>query len=304
MIPVPPFEELERIVKYLDKLFYYINQYNNAEEKLSKLTSGFYSKFKNTILQEAIQGKLVLQDPNDEPASVLLEKIMKEKEQLIKDKKIKRNNKESFIYKENNHYYEKIGKKGELKCIDDEIPFDIPDSWEWGRFGSLVNFSLGKTPKRKNSNYWSNGVVPWVSISDMVDGETIFNTKEKISDNAFKEIFNEKITPKGTLLMSFKLTIGKVSILGMDAVHNEAIISILPYIDESNIFRNYLYYILPLISKKGDSKSAIKGKTLNSKSLNKLLIPIPPIKEQKRIVEKLNELFDNVDVVTSLIIDD
>lgn len=85
---------------------------------------------KNSILQLAMQGKLVPQDPNDEPASILLEKIHEEKEKLIKDKKIKRNNKESFIFRKNGHFYEKVGKKGESVCIDDEIPFDIPDNWD------------------------------------------------------------------------------------------------------------------------------------------------------------------------------
>ncbi|WP_432645782.1 hypothetical protein, partial [Methanobrevibacter sp.] len=93
---------------------------------------------KNSILQLAMEGKLVPQDSNDEPASVLLEKIRAEKEKLIKEKKIKRNNKESFIFRKNGHFYEKIGKKGEPVCIDDELPFDIPDTWEWTRIKNIV----------------------------------------------------------------------------------------------------------------------------------------------------------------------
>ena len=245
---------------------------------------------KNSILQMAMEGKLVPQDPNDEPASVLLERIREEKEHLIKEKKIKRNNKESFIFRKDNHFYEKIGKKGEAVCIDDEIPWDIPDSWEWVRFGTIVNFSLGKTPQRKNPEFWNNGTIPWVSIADMEDGEIIFSTNEKVNNNALVNSFKNKIVTKGTLLMSFKLTVGKVSILGMNAVHNEAIISINPLIDEKYIFRDYLFWILPMISQLGDTKSAIKGKTLNSKSLNNLLLPMPNLNQQKKIVKKINEL--------------
>ena len=245
---------------------------------------------KNSILQLAMEGKLVPQDPNDEPASVLLDKIREEKEQLIKDKKIKRNNKESFIFRKNGHFYEKIGKKGEPICIDDEIPFDVPDCWEWCRFGYVVDFSLGKTPPRKEPIFWDNATIPWVAISDMVDGKIINCTQENVNNYALEKSFKGILVPKGTLLMSFKLTVGKVSILGLDAVHNEAIISIKPFIDENNCFRDYLFRVLPLISQTGDTKSAIKGKTLNSKSLNKLLIPLPPLNEQGRIVNKIEDI--------------
>ena len=250
---------------------------------------------KNSILQMAMEGKLVPQDSNDEPASVLLERIKQEKEQLINEKKIKRNNKESVIFRKNNHFYEKVGKNGEEVCIDDEIPWDIPDTWEWVRFGAVVNFSLGKTPQRKNPEFWENGTIPWVSIADMKDGEVIFSTKEKVNTYALEQSFKNNLVSKDTLLMSFKLTVGKVSILGMDAVHNEAIISINPFFDEKCAFRDYLFWILPIVSQFGDTKSAIKGKTLNSKSLNNLLLPMPNLNEQKRIVMKLNELNPFID---------
>ena len=245
---------------------------------------------KNSILQMAMKGKLVPQDPNDEPASVLLERIKEEKEQLIKENKIKRNKNESIIFRKNNHFYEKIGKNGEKICIDEEIPWEIPDNWEWVRFGTIVNFSMGKTPQRKNPEFWENGTVPWVSIADMKDREVIYSTKEKVNETALEKSFKNTLIPKDTLLMSFKLTVGKVSILGMDAVHNEAIISINPFIDNEFALRDYLFWILPIISQFGDTKSAIKGKTLNSKSLNNLLLPLPNLNEQKRIVEKLYEL--------------
>ena len=244
-------------------------------------------QLKNSILQMAVQGKLVPQDPNDEPASVLLERIRAEKERLIKEKKIKREKNPSVIFKgADNTPYEKIGD--EVRSLD--TPFDIPESWEWIRFKDLVDYSMGKTPPRKETEYWSNGTLPWVSIADLVADGTVTGTKECVNSFAAENTFKGKISKAGTLLMSFKLTVGKVSILGIDAFHNEAIISIYPFVDPDKITTMFLFATLPLLSQSGDTKSAIKGNTLNSDSLDALLIPLPPIMEQKRIFDKLHEL--------------
>jgi len=234
-------------------------------------------QLKNTILQEAIEGRLVPQDPNDEPASVLLDKIRKEKARLVKEGKLK---KKDLV---------------ETPVEDDEIPFNIPESWTWIRFGDLVFTSTGKTPARGEVVYWSSNDYPWVSISDMKQGEVVNSTKEFISKKAANDCFHNEISKKGTLIMSFKLTVGRTSILGMDAFHNEAIISIKTYADNDNYTRDYLAYILPIIANSGDSKDAIKGKTLNSKSIYNLLVPLPPLAEQKRIVAKIEELLPKVE---------
>lgn len=270
IIPLPPLAEQKRIVARLDQLMPLVDKYAEAYDKLKKLDDGFNDKLKQSLLQYAMEGKLVKQDPNDEPASVLLEKIAEEKARLIREKKIKRTKKLPEI-------------------TDDENPFEIPDSWEWVRLGNLVRFTLGKTPKRSMPEYWESGTIPWVSISDL-NNATLKQTKEHITPKAYSEVFGETISTAGTMLMSFKLTIGKVSILGIDAVHNEAIISIYPYIDANKIIRDYLYKVLPFISQHGDFNTAIKGKTLNKKSLSNLLIPLPPLAEQKRIVAKLDQL--------------
>ena len=234
-------------------------------------------QLKNAILQEAIEGRLVPQDPNDEPASVLLEKIREEKKMFVKEGKLKKKDLE------------------ETPISEDEIPFDIPESWEWVKFGSIVNTLTGKTPERGNASYWCNPEYPWVSISDMKQGATIVSTKESISSKAADKCFNNQLSPKGSLIMSFKLTVGRTSILGIDAYHNEAIITIKTLCDNNYYFRDYLSYILPIITSWGDSKDAIKGKTLNSKSIYNLLIPMPPYNEQHRIVEKIEQLFKEVD---------
>ena len=182
-----------------------------------------------------------------------------------------------------------------MRDISDEIPFEIPDSWEWVRFCNLVDFLIGKTPPRKEIEYWDDPKYNWVSIADMPTESIILSTKEKISQYAADNTFKNKMSPTGTLLMSFKLTVGKVSVLGIDAYHNEAIISIFPFIDDNNITTSYLFRILPLIAQNGNAKTAIKGSTLNSESLSDLLIPLPSLSEQQRIVAKIEELLPYIE---------
>ena len=246
-------------------------------------------QLRKSILQLAIQGKLVPQDPADEPASVLLERIRAEKQRLIKEGKIKKDKGDSVIFKgDDNCYYEKTGS--EVKNITEELPFEIPDSWCWVRFPSIVHFSLGKTPDRHTDKYWNDGAYPWFSIADMQDKKTITTSKEKISENALKEKFNGSLSPKGTLLMSFKLTLGRTSILGVEAVHNEAIISIFPFIDQKHITRDYLMNTLGLLVEYVEQTDAIKGATLNSNKLQHMFVPIPPIAEQERIVAEIEKI--------------
>jgi restriction endonuclease S subunit len=222
-------------------------------------------ELKISIFHYAMQGKLVEQREEDGTANDLYSEIIKIAK---KDKNI-------------------------TPITDDEIPFDIPSSWRWCKFGEIVDCSMGKTPPRAEAIWWDNDV-PWVSISDMTDYGHIKETKEKVSKKAADEKFGD-ISKAGTLLMSFKLTVGRTSILDIDALHNEAIISICPYVDKNNYLRDYLFYILPIITQWGDSKNAIMGKTLNSKSIANLRIPLAPLNELHRIVAKIEELLPLVD---------
>ena len=186
-----------------------------------------------------------------------------------------------------NRYYEKVGS--EVKDITDDLPFEIPDSWAWARFSQIVSFELGKTPDRHTDKFWSNGRYPWFAISDLQERSIVSSTKEKISAVALKEKFAGKLVPQGTLLMSFKLTVGRTSILGVDAVHNEAIISVFPIIADKDTTRNFLFNTLSLIVEYVETTDAIKGATLNSSKLSSMLVPLPPLAEQIRIVNEIKK---------------
>lgn len=232
-------------------------------------------ELRNSILQRAIEGKLVEQRAEEGTGEELYKIIQEEKKKLIKEGKIK-----------------KQKTLDEIK--EEEIPFDIPKNWKLVRLGEVISFKIGKTPPRSEIQWWKHQI-PWVSIADMKENGFIKETKEGISTEALEQKFSNSISQKGTLLMSFKLTVGRVSILNIDAVHNEAIISIYPIIDNEDTFKLFLFKILPLVSQSGDKKNAIKGKTLNSVSINNLLIPLSPLAEQKRIVDKIEELMPLID---------
>ena len=174
------------------------------------------------------------------------------------------------------------------------MPFEIPDSWVWTRFSQIVSFDLGKTPDRHNKRYWNNGKYPWFTIADLQEMGAVSSSKEKISAIALNEKFTGKLIPRGTLLMSFKLTVGKTSILDVDAVHNEAIISIFPIISEHEITRNFLLNTLPVLVLCVKKRDAVKGATLNSSKLSAMFVPLPPLPEQQRIVSRIEELFNQI----------
>ena len=179
----------------------------------------------------------------------------------------------------------------DLEEIKEDIPFDVPNNWKWVKLSDVSEFNVGKTPPTKDLTYWGDEI-DWVSISDMNHRKTIKSTNRKLSNKSLKNIFNNKLVPPGTLLMSFKLTIGRLSITNKPCVHNEAIISIYP---KQYLSRNYLMNALDSLDLEENVKSAIKGKTLNSKSLANILIPISPLEEQEKIVKKIDELFELID---------
>ena len=225
-------------------------------------------RLRRFILDLAVRGKLLPQDPNDEPASELVKRIAAEKARLVKAGKIRK------------------GKVLPIIKIDEAL-FRIPAKWRWVRFGSIADFSAGRTPTRNEPSFWNTGDYPWISIADMNDGETLTTTRETVSEKSAKQVFRSDPERVGTMIMSFKLTIGKIARLGIRAYHNEAIISIRLYVVE---FDPYLFKALPFFAKQGDTKGAIKGATLNRESISNIPIPLPPLAEQHRIVAKVDEL--------------
>ena len=192
--PLPPFNEQTQIYHKSKEILSYTQQVDKETEKLIDIINITKSK----ILDLAIRGKLVPQNPNDEPASVLLERIRAEKEELIKQGKIKRDKKESIIFRgDDNSYYEKIGN--DIICIDEELPFDIPHNWSWCRLGNIGDWAAGSTPSRSYPEYY-NGTIPWLKTGDLNDGY-ITNIPESISEEALKNT-SVRLNPSGSVLIA------------------------------------------------------------------------------------------------------
>ena len=248
-------------------------------------------QLKNSILQWAIQGKLVPQDPNDETASVLLERIRAEKAKLIKEKKIKKDKNESIIYRgEDNSYYEKFIATGEVKCIDDEIPFEIPQGWEWCRMGYIGDWGAGATPAKSNASYYGGNIL-WLRTGELNNG-VVNDTEIKITDKALKEC-SLRLNKMGDVLIAmYGATIGKVAIAGCELTTNQACCACTPI----GIYNYFLFYFL--MGSQIDFIKKGEGGAQPNISREKLiahLMPIPPIHEQYRIVERIREVLPLID---------
>ena len=250
-------------------------------------------QLKNSILQWAIQGKLVPQDPNDEPASVLLDKIRQEKERLVKEKKIKRDKNASIIYRgEDNSYYEKLLATGEVKCIDEEVPFEIPQGWEWTRIGNIFNHASGK--QQSSSNKGAGTPQKFITTSNLYWGYFVLDNV-KVMNFTDEEIKTCSAT-KGDLLVCE----GGAG-YGRSAIWNEDYDICL----QNHVHRlrpcvsglcEYVYHFMYLLKESNNLASvgtAMPG--LSANRLKGLLLPLPPLSEQRRIVTKLAELLSQID---------
>ena len=248
-------------------------------------------QLKNSILQWAIQGKLVPQDPNDEPASVLLEKIRAEKERLIKEGKIKKDKKESIIFRgEDNSYYEKILATGEVKCIDDELPYSLPSGWEWCRMGSIGEWGAGATPAKGNIEYY-NGNILWLRTGEL-NNDVVYDTEIKVTEKALKECSLRLNKVGDVMIAMYGATIGKVAIVGKEMTTNQACCACTPI----GIFNWYLFYFL--MGSQLDFIKKGEGGAQPNISREKLiahLMPVPPIEEQYRIVSKIKVILPYVE---------
>ena len=292
LLPFPPLAEQQRIVDKLKELEPYIQEYDIAYEKIEKLNNNFSEQLKKSILQDAVQGKLVPQNPNDEPASVLIERIREEKQKLIQEKKIKKDKNESYIFRRDNSHYEKIGS--EERCIDDEIPFDIPDNWEWVRLKNILEIARGGSPRPIQAFLTTkeNGI-PWIKIGDTNKGEKYINsTKEFIVPEG---IHKSRMVYKGDFLLTNSMSFGRPYILNIDGcIHDGWLVLNNLY---NAFYIDYLYYLLSSTYVYYQFCNSVSGavvKNLNSDKVANALIPLPPLAEQQRIVEKIEQLLPEI----------
>ncbi len=282
LLPFPPLAEQKRIVAKIEELEPLIEKYTKAETELSKLNTNFPNQLKKSILQYAIQGKLVPQNPEDEPANILLEKIRAEKQKLKKEKKIKKEKNESIIFTRDKSHYEEI--KGIERCIDDEIPFEIPDNWAWCRLDNILILVSGQdlTPEKYNTT--TDGI-PYITGASNIDN----------NENVILNRWTTKpvsIAIKDDLLITCKGTIGKMAFLQENKVHIARQIMAIRPIFECDM--RYIKIVLEnlIFHLNSTAKSMIPGISRND--VLKLLLPFPPLAEQKRIVEKVEEIFDHI----------
>lgn len=291
--PLPPLAEQRRIVEKIKQLTPYLKKYGSVETTLSNLNLAFPDDLKKSILQYAVQGKLVPQDPADEPASVLLERIRTEKEKLIKAGKIKRDKHESVIFRRDNSYYEQVD--GIERCIDDELPFEIPKSWEWTRLSTIAKVLGGKRiPAGRKLTAENTGHV-YIRVSDMKDGTVIQNGLLYVPEDIFNSI-SKYIIKKEDVFITVAGTIGRIG-------------KIPPELDGANLTENadrlvfsslnqdWMIFLLQssfIQNQIAEVKTKVGQPKLAIARIEKLLIPLPPLNEQTRIVEQIAVIFSQM----------
>ena len=267
VFPLPPLSEQTRIVDAVNRLLPYLHSYDRAEQKLSALNTGFPEALKKSILQEAVQGKLVPQDPSDEPAEALLGRIRAEKQRLIKEGKIKKDKHESVIFRRDNSHYEKLD--GVERCIDDEPPFEIPENWCWVRFGTaLVNRDAERIPLS-------------VSQREKLDKKYDYYGASGVIDKVDRYLFDKPLLLVGEDGANLLLRSKPIAFIasGQYWVNNHAhVIDAVAGVDLRYIalFINATN-LAPYVTGTAQPK-------MNQEKLNSILVPLPPTNEQRRIV--------------------
>ena len=296
LIPVPPLAEQNRIVAKINELEPIIQEYHSKEKAVSTLNTTFPEALKKSILQEAVQGKLVPQDPDDEPASVLLERIRAEKQALIKAGKIKKSKHESVIVTRDKIPYEIID--GKERCIADEVPFEIPEGWCWCRLGSICEIARGGSPRpiKQFLTDDPNGI-NWIKIGDSDKGGKYINeTKERIIPEGMSK---SRFVHKGDFLLTNSMSFGRPYILNVDGCIHDGWLVLSDY--QIAYDKDFLYYMLSSTFAYYQFCDVVSGavvKNLNSDKVANALFPLPPIAEQYRIVAKIEEIMPYINTIT------
>lgn len=292
LIPIPPSKEQTRIVAQCEIAIRYLEEIENTGREISNLISATKSK----ILDLAIRGKLVPQNPNDEPASILLERIRAEKEELIKQGKIKRDKKESVIFKGDDNSYYRL--TSDNKRYDVSAPFDLPDCWEWTTFPTVAHVELGKTlDKVKNTGtyypYLRSVNVQW-GYTDLSDVKEMKFEPEEIERYTIKK--NDLLICEGGDVGRCCVWNKNESILYQNAIHRVRFYN--------SINCNFYMYFMMYLEAKGTLKGISNGVTikhLTNTVLSNITIPLPPLVEQERIVNAVETLFAQIDKIAEQI---
>jgi len=295
LVPIPPLEEQLRIVEKIDEVASAVSAYDVAYQKTEALNSTFPEALKKSILQEAVQGKLVPQDPTDESAEALLERIRAEKQRLIKEGKIKKDKHESIIFRRDNSHYEKLD--GVACCIDDELPFEIPENWCWCRLKSIVNVV---SARRVHQSDWRSEGVPFYrarEIGKLADTGSV-NNELFITEAQYTEFSSSGVPHPGDLMVTAVGTLGKTYIVkdGDRFYYKDA--SVICFENFGKINPAYLKLLMysPYMEEQIKQNSA--GTTVGTITIvkaNEYLIPLPPLMEQQRIVDQTERLQIHID---------
>lgn len=288
LIPLPPTNEQYEIDKKLQEILPFIDRYAKSQEALDKLNVELLGNLKKSILQEAVQGRLVQQIAEEGTGEELLEQIKLEKQQLIKEGKLKKSAlTDSVIFRgDDNKYFEKIGKTEQ--DITDEIPFDIPNTWVWVRHNDLFDISGGsQPPKSKFIEREKEGYIRLFQIRDYGSNpQTIYIPLSTAS----------KISQKGDILLArYGASLGKVFYAEYGA-YNVALAKVIPLYESRLIFQKYifLYYCSSIYQNEIVNRSRCAQAGFNKEDLNSLLFPLPPLSEQYRIVEKYEKAIASI----------
>ena len=290
-IPIPSLAEQRRIVAALDKHLALVDEIERNQAGIESL----FSQLKSKVLDLAIRGELTERDPGDEPASELLARIHEEKLTMVERGELKPKDAkgDTVIYAGSDglRYEKPADGKGEPRCIEDEIPFELPEGWAWARLNSLVNTCGGKTPAKSNNAYWDGGGIPWITSKDM-KATRLYGSQVEISELAAQEM---TLIPPESLLVVVRSGILRrvlpVSINMVETTVNQDLKALIPF---ETKFAQWLYLCFSAWDKKIRDTYHKDGTTVDSIEFDRMLamlLPIPPLTEQRRIAEVVESIF-------------
>ena len=297
LIPVPPLAEQRRIVECVNELMPLVEEYGRVEDAREALDAALPGRLRKSVLQLAVRGGLVPQDPADEPADVLLERIRGQRRQLVAEGKMKApKGGESIIFagSDGRRYEKRVDAKGresEPACIEDELPFEIPEGWEWARLETLGTIIGGGTPKTGVSEFWSDEAsgIPWITPADMGAQPNVFiSAGKRFISNVGLEKSSAQLLPTGSVLMSSRAPIGYLGIAANPIATNQGFKSV-ALID--NAMNRWLICVLEaIIDSIAKRASGTTFKEISGSEFGKTLVPLPPAEEQTRILSSFKRL--------------